>query len=245
MKTVIITQARMTSTRLPGKVLKEVLNKPLLEYHVERLKKVQLADEVVVATTTNASDNLIIHWCEDNDVKYYRGLEEDVLSRYYETAKYYSADVIVRVTSDCPLIDTTIVNEVIKMYIHNIDRYDYVSNTLKRTFPRGMDTEVFSFEVLEEINSKAKSKPDREHVTSYIYRNPENYRLGNLEYQENQSHHRWTVDTPEDFELVKKIIENLYVVNNEFTLEECLRLIKQNPEWININKDIEQKAYGK
>ncbi|NLB88285.1 MAG: acylneuraminate cytidylyltransferase [Syntrophomonadaceae bacterium] len=243
MKTVIITQARMTSTRLPGKVLKNVFVEPLIGYHVKRLKRVGLADEVIVATTINTTDDLLIKWCEENGIKYYRGSEEDVLSRYYETAKEYNADVIVRVTSDCPLIDPDVVNGVIKVYLDNRDKYDYVSNTLTRTYPRGMDTEVFSFKVLEEINNKAVTKPDREHVTPYIYRNPQIYRLGNLSYKTDESHHRWTVDTPEDFELIKKILEYFYP-NTDFTLEECLQLLKQNPEWALINKHIEQKAYA-
>lgn len=243
MRIIIITQARMTSTRLPGKVLRMVNDKPLLAYHVERLKRVGLADEVVVATTINASDDPIVDWCVKNQIKYYRGSEEDVLSRYYETAKEFNADAIVRVTSDCPLIDPKVVNDLIKLYIDKTNNYDYVSNTLMRTYPRGMDAEIFSFKVLEAVHEKANTKPEREHVTSHIYRNPAEYRLGNLSYITDESQHRWTVDTPEDFELIKKILESFYP-SIGFTLEECLHLLKENPSWILINKEIEQKAYG-
>ncbi|NLX01599.1 MAG: NTP transferase domain-containing protein, partial [Syntrophomonadaceae bacterium] len=168
MKTVIIDQARMTSTRLPGKVMKEVLGKPLLEYQIERLKRTNEADELVIATTTNNTDQPIVEICKRLGVAYYRGSEEDVLSRYYEAATKFGADVVVRVTSDCPLIDPTVVDKVIKHYKDNWDKYDYVSNTLTRTYPRGMDTEVFSYKVLQEVYYNAQEQPEREHVTPYI-----------------------------------------------------------------------------
>lgn len=243
MKVVIINQARMTSTRLPGKVLKEVMGKPLLEYQIERLQRVKLADELVIATTTNASDLPIVDLCEKLDVPYYRGSEEDVLSRYYEAAWEHNADVVVRVTSDCPLIDPGVIDQVIKHYLENSSEYDYVSNTLIRTYPRGMDTEVFPYRVLEEIFNKAKGKADREHVTFFIYQHPELYSLTNLSYIRDESHHRLTVDTPEDFELIKAVLEKIYPVNPAFTLEDCLQLLNEHPELIQINRQVQQKEY--
>jgi len=241
MKTVIIDQARMTSTRLPGKVMKEVLGKPLLEYQIERLKRTNEADELVIATTTNNTDQPIVEICKRLGVAYYRGSEEDVLSRYYEAATKFGADVVVRVTSDCPLIDPTVVDKVIKHYKDNWDKYDYVSNTLTRTYPRGMDTEVFSYKVLQEVYYNAQEQPEREHVTPYICWHPERYKLDNVSHHENQSHHRWTVDTPEDFELIKLILQDLYPVSNKFTWLDVLNLLNEHPEWVQINASVTQK----
>jgi spore coat polysaccharide biosynthesis protein SpsF len=244
MRTVIIAQARMTSTRLPGKVLKKVLGKPLLEYQIERLKRVNFADEIVIATTTNSTDLPIIELCDRFSISYFRGSEEDVLARYYSAAKEHDADVVVRVTSDCPLIDPQVIDRVIQFYLDNQSQYDYVSNCLERSYPRGMDTEVFSFAALHKAFVETTAQPDREHVTPFIYMHPERYRLAQIFYSENQSSHRWTVDTPEDFELIKKIIEVLYPQNKNFTLEDCLDLLKRYPDWLLINAYVEQNKYA-
>jgi spore coat polysaccharide biosynthesis protein SpsF len=241
MKTVIIDQARMTSTRLPGKVMKEVRGKPLLEYHIERLLRVRLADELVIATTTNDTDQPIIELCEHLGVAYYRGSEEDVLSRYYEAATQFGADAVVRVTSDCPLIDPAVVDKIIKYYKDNRDNYDYVSNTLTRTYPRGMDTEVFSYKVLQEAFFYAKEQPEREHVTPYICWHPERYKLDNVSHHENQCQHRWTVDQIEDFLLIENIIKALYPNNPQFNTTDVLNILKENPEWVELNAGVEQK----
>ena len=241
MKTAIITQARMTSTRLPGKVLKTILDKPLLEYHVERLQRSKLADDVIVATTLNSADDLIVKWCEDNRVHYFRGSENDVLSRYYYAAKHYDVDVVARVTSDCPLIDPAVIDKVIFYFLSAVDKYHCVSNTIRRTYPRGMDVSVFSFDVLKEINLKATSQLNREHVTSFIYENPQTYLFGNVEWGRDASEHRWTVDTIEDFSLVRIIIEELYPNKTNFSLLDCLNFIEKNPELKKINSHIEQK----
>ena len=180
LRIVVITQARTGSTRLPAKVTREVLGRPLLAYHLERLKMIKQADEIVVATTGNPKDDIIVNIAEKAGVGWYRGSEDDVLSRYYEAATEYGAEVVVRVTSDCPLIDPEISGRVIQEYVDSFPRFDYVSNTLRRTYPRGLDTEVFSYEILREVNGKAKEPADREHVTRYIIRRPEIYRLGNL-----------------------------------------------------------------
>jgi len=241
MTTVIIVQARMTSTRLPGKVLKQVLGKPLLEYQIERLQRVKLADEIVIATTTNETDEPIVELCKRLAVAYFRGSEEDVLGRYYQAAREHKVDIVVRVTSDCPLIDPKVIDEVIDCYLKNQSNYDYVSNCLERTYPRGMDTEVFSFSTLQQAFWEVTAQPDREHVTSFIHRQPSRYRLGHFIYSEDCSHHRWTVDTPEDFELIQKIIEAIYPRKPNFTLEDCLSLLKKHPEWYIINSHVSQK----
>lgn len=244
MKVVIIVQARMTSTRLPGKILKNVLGKPLLEFQVERLRRVKLADEIVIATTTNNTDQPIINLCEKLHMPYFRGSEDDVLSRYYGAAELHKADVVVRVTSDCPVIDPQVIDKVIQFYLDHYTEYDYVSNCLRRTYPRGMDTEVFSFHALREAFLKATAQPDREHVAPFIHMNPQRFRLASVVYFEDQSCHRWTVDTPEDFELIRRIIEALYPHTPQFTLEDCLNLISQHPDWSTINANVNQKKYG-
>ncbi|MDR3560130.1 MAG: glycosyltransferase family protein [Negativicutes bacterium] len=244
MKTVIIVQARMTSTRLPGKVMKEVLGKPLLEYMVERLKRVRSADEIVVATTANASDQPIVDLCARLHVPSFRGPEFDVLTRYHAAAVANHAATVVRVTSDCPLIDPCIIDQVIGFFAGRQIDYDYVSNVMHRTYPRGMDTEVFSFQALDEAFREATDEPDREHVTGFIERQPERYCLGGVCHFEDQSRHRWTVDTPEDFELIRRIIEAIYPSNPLFTMEDVLELLVRHPDWVRINAHIEQKQYG-
>ena len=240
MKVVIINQARMTSTRLPTKVMKPVLGKSLLEYQIERLRRVNLANQIVVATTINDTDQPIIDLCDRLSISCYCGSEEDVLARYHGAAIAHQADVVVRVTSDCPAIDPQVIDQVIQFYLDSYPRYDYVSNCLTRTYPRGMDTEVFAFKALNEAFYQATAQGDREHVTPFIHRQIARYELGQVSYLQNYSNHRWTVDTPEDFELIKRIFEALYPMKPEFSLEDCLELLSQNPEWMTINQHIEQ-----
>lgn len=244
MKTVIIVQARMTSTRLPGKVLKKVLGKSLLEYQVERLRRVKYADEIVIATTINETDQPIVDLCRHLSVPCFRGSEQDVLARYHGAAREHQAETTVRITSDCPLIDPQVIDRVIQFYLEHRPAYDYVSNSLERTYPRGMDTEVFSIKALNEAFAEATEQSDREHVTPFIHRQPDRYQLANVAHTENQSHHRWTVDTPEDFELVKNIINALYPANPLFNLQDCLNLLQKHPEWEKINVHVQQKVYG-
>ncbi len=244
MKTVIIVQARMNSTRLPGKVLMRIMNKTLLEYQIERLKRVSLADQIVIATTINKSDIPIVELCRQLAIPCFRGSENDVLARYHDAALEHDADIVVRITSDCPLIDPIVVDNVIGYFGDNYGAYDYVSNVQTRTYPRGMDCEVFTSSVLNIINHEAFEPSDREHVTTYIYHHPGRFRIGSITYHKDRSHHRWTVDTYEDFILVKNIIENIYPVKPEFTIEDCLQSVEEHPEWQKINDCVEQKEYG-
>ncbi|MBZ0104044.1 MAG: glycosyltransferase family protein [Sulfuricella denitrificans] len=244
MNTAIIVQARMTSTRLPGKILKPVLGKPLLEYQLERIRRSELANDIVIATTTNKTDQPIVDWCNRCGVTCFRGPEHDVLARYHGAAALCHADTVVRVTSDCPLIDPAVIDKVIDYYLTHTAECDYASNCLERTYPRGMDVEVFSRRALDEAHSEARDALEREHVTPFIYGHPERYRLANITYPENQGHHRWTVDTQEDFELVGKILSSLYPDNPLFTLEDALELLRQHPDWASINAHIEQKKLG-
>lgn len=241
MRTVIIVQARMTSTRLPGKVLKPVLGKPLLEYQIERLRRVQRADAVVIATTTNATDEPIVALCDRLSVPSVRGSEADVLARYHQAAIAHQADVVVRVTSDCPLIDPAVIDQTLQFFQAQAEPWDYVSNSLTRTYPRGMDTEVFSANALHIAFEEATAPPDREHVTPFLYHRGDRFRLGSVTNPEDHSHHRWTVDTPEDFELIRRILEALYPSKPQFTLADALALLADHPDWSQINAHIEQK----
>tara|TARA_Y100001970_G_C14239879_1_gene864217 strand:+ start:664 stop:1395 length:732 start_codon:yes stop_codon:yes gene_type:complete len=241
MRTVVITQARMASTRLPGKVLKTICGKSLLEYQLERLNRVSSADQVIVATTKNKIDDQIVELCKILGVKYFRGPENDVLRRYYEAAKFSKAEIIVRVTSDCPLIDPNIIDKIIHTFKKKFPLYVYVSNITERTYPRGMDTEVFSFKALKEAHEKATSLSEREHVTPFITENSKNFQIGTIFYESNESKYRWTVDTKDDFKLIHKIISTLYPKKPLFTLEDCLKILKKNPSWSKINSNIKQK----
>lgn len=241
MSTVIIAQARMTSTRLPGKVLKTVLGKPLLTYFVERLRRVALADKVVIATTTNTSDEPIVNLCRMMQVSFTRGSESDVLSRYYDAAMVTGANTIVRVTSDCPLIDPLLVDETIRLFHDNSLRFDYVSNSLESKYPLGMGVEVFTMQALKEAHTEGISNAEREHVTPFLYTHPERYRIGGVRSPRDLSQHRWTVDTPEDLELVTRIIQALYPLKPDFDLADILELVAGHPDWPLINAHIRQK----
>jgi len=222
--------------------MREILGKPLLEFLVERLQRVKLADAFIIATTTNDTDHTIVEFCQRMNVLFTRGSEHDVLARYYEAACLHHADVIVRVTSDCPLIDPAVIDDAIAFY--RSGAFDYVSNALHQSYPYGMAAEVFSFQLLEDAYREAVAEPEREHVTPFIYRRPERYRIGHLIHNENLSHHRWTVDTQEDLELVRKIIEALYPFKPDFQIKDIRDLLNKHPEWSLINADVRQKNLG-
>jgi spore coat polysaccharide biosynthesis protein SpsF len=227
----------MTSSRLPGKILKEVNGKPLLEYQIERLRQIPSKPEIWIATTTNASDDRTCELAQRLGLQFFRGSEEDVLSRYYFCAKAAGARVIARVTADCPLIDPDVFEEVLLAY--RPSDVDYVSNTIERTYPRGLDIEIFSFEALELAHQKARRPEEREHVTPYIR---SNFRVKNIRHaSSNFSKHRWTVDTSEDFELIQRLLGALYPKNSRFRLQDVLQVLSEHPDWSEINARVEQK----
>ena len=244
MNVVAIIQARMTSTRLPGKVLREVLGKPLLEYQIERLRRCRRVDRLVVATTKNAADDPVIALCDRLGIASFRGSEYDVLARYYEAATIFRADPVVRLTADCPIIDPEVVDKVVGYYADTIGQYDHVSNAIMRTYPRGMDTEVFPYAALAIAHREAEAAPQREHVTPFLHRQPARFRLGHVLNDRDESRHRWTVDTPEDFDLISRIVSALYPSNPEFTMQDCLDLLSRHPDWYLINAEVSQKKYG-
>ena len=219
-----------------------VLGKPLLFYLTERLARVKGADSFVILTSTKQEDDVIVAFCEKNGIPYFRGSEEDVLDRYYHAALDRHPDAIVRITADCPLIDLKSVDDVISTYKNEYPKWDYVSNSLQRTFPRGLDTELFSFKALEIAANNALDPSEREHVTMYMYKHPEQFRLKNVASPINLSQHRWTVDTIEDFELIKRLIQELYPNKPHFELQDVLNTLKSHPEWQNINAHVEQKT---
>ncbi|NEU32299.1 NTP transferase domain-containing protein [bacterium LRH843] len=241
MKVIAIIQARMGSTRLPGKIMKEILGKPLLEYQIERVRKSRLINQIVIATTTKETEQPIIDLCKRLAVNYYRGSEADVLSRYYEAANHYQADVIVRLTSDDPLVDPDIIDKAILQYMSHNNKYDYVSNSTLRTYPLGLDVEVFSLNALEIAHREAVSSAHREHVTPYIYLHPNKFNLGSITHDTDLSSIRLTVDTHEDFTFMERLIEGLYKKKQEhFILEDIIKLLQQNPKWLQLNAHIQQ-----
>jgi len=238
MNVLIITQARMTSSRLPGKVFKQIKNKSLLQYHIERLQKTGF--EICIATTTNTTDDIVAEYAKNNGINCHRGSEHNVLSRYYEAAKKLNADIIVRVTSDCPLIDPHLIRNSIEKYIQMNNPNLYISNGLERSFARGFDFEIFSFQQLEQAFNNAKDESDLEHVTPYIWKNKSgNTELYTIKQTQNNNHLRITVDTIEDFELIKVLIEKYKA--NELSYNEIEKILNEHPELIEINKHIEQK----
>lgn len=239
MRTVVVVQARMNSSRLPGKVMLPLAGEPMLARLLERLRRVKKAGAVLIATTTNSSDNVISLWAQSQGVACYRGSELDVLARYAGAAREVAADVVVRVTSDCPLLDPVLVDQAIAAF--EVGDCDYVSNMLPPTWPYGMAVEVFSVESLMQADREAGQEAEREHVTPFIYWRPERYRLKNLPSPEDLSHHRWTVDTPEDYQLVQLIFDSLYRSQPEFTLADVLSTMRVHPEWMHINQHISQK----
>lgn len=229
-------QARMGSSRLPGKVMREVVGKPLLEHIIDRLNFCDEIDNVIVISSNQIENEPITKLCEKLNVDYFLGDENDVLNRYYQAAINFNLnenDSVVRITADCPLIDPIIVDEIIIKHLKN--NYDYTTNTLVRSFPDGLDCEVFTFSVLKDIWKKARLKSEREHVTLYIKNNPENYKLGNLKQDVDLSDLRWTVDEKEDFILIKKIYESLYNEEKPFLMEDILELLNNNPSLLKIN----------
>jgi len=239
MRIVGIIQARMGSTRLPGKVLLDLAGEPMLARVVSRTKRASMLHEVVVATTTNPADERIVDLCTVNDWSCFCGSEDDVLDRYYQGAVRYQADVVVRITSDCPLIEPQLIDQIVQEFLDH-SSVDYASNTLPpRTFPRGLDVEVITFEALKHAWSEDDNPVWREHVTPYIYRHPEKFRLHAVRNDINYSHMRWTVDTPQDLTLIRRIYE--YFGNDSFSWCEVLALLEHHPEWLELNKGTVQK----
>lgn len=236
-----ILQARMSSTRLPNKVLKKVNNKELLAYECERILKSQKVDKLIIATSNDKSDDAIENFAKDNNIEVFRGSLNDVLSRYYKCAKNFKEKDninnlnIIRVTGDCPIIDPQVIDEVIEYFETN--DCDYASNTLVPTYPDGMDIEVCTFAALEIAYIEATFKSDREHVTLFI-KNDDRFKKLNHTSKYDFSHLRMTVDEENDFELIKIILENLYEDNPNFSYLDAISFMTKNPNTLHINSNI-------
>jgi spore coat polysaccharide biosynthesis protein SpsF len=239
--TVAIVQARMTSTRLPGKVLMDISGRSMLWHVINRLKFSKELDDIILATPDTTENDILEGFAKENNFHYFRGSENDVLARYYGTAKKFKIDVIVRTTSDCPLIDPEVIDLVIEKHLNS--NVAYTSNTLKRTFPRGLDVEVFNFDILEQIYKKAKKNYQREHVTPYIYEHPEIFKIQNIEIKKKlrEPELRLTVDTKEDLELIREIYKYLYKPGKIFYAEEIINLLNEHPELMETNINVRQK----
>jgi len=237
-RTVATIEARMTSTRLPGKVLKEVVGKPMLQLMVERLKRVPSLDDVIIATTTNATDDPVVELAESLGIGFHRGSEHDVMARVLGAAREHNIDIIVETTGDCPLIDPDIVEQCVQTYFAS--NVDYLSNALDRSFPIGMDTQVFAANILADAESKTDDTNDREHVSLFIYKHPQMYSLKNLSApaQLTEPKLALTLDTAEDFELIRTVFEELYPANSEFSLGDIFALLERRPELREINAHV-------
>ncbi len=237
----IIIQARMGSTRLPGKILKPIMGRPLLSYLIERMRDIQTPHKLIIATTTNPQDDAIEALAQKENIFVFRGSEENVLDRYYQACCEKSADIIVRITSDCPLLDPDLVDQALQLFQGSPIPLDYLSNTQKRSFPRGMDVEVFTFAALKAAVEEASSLYDLEHVTPFIYGHPERFHISHFTHKPDLSSYRLTVDTFEDFILITKIFEDLYPIHKKFRLNDIIRLLEKHPGWKEINAHVKQK----
>lgn len=238
-RTVAIIQARMGSTRLPGKVLKGIGGKSMLEHVVARTERAETLDEIVVATTTEPEDEAIVSVAGELEVPVFRGRQQDVLDRYYHAARKYDADVIVRITSDCPLTDPSITDRAVRAFKEHAP--DYASTSLEqRVYPRGIGAEVMTFEALQEAWEQADESYERSHVTAYIYQHPERFQLLRVPSQHGDySHHRWTVDTPDDLAFVRAVYRRL---NDSFaSWTEVLEVVEGEVELMKINESVQQK----
>ena len=242
MNIVCTIQARIRSIRLPGKVMLPIMGRPMLELMIERLRRVKQINAVVVATTTDRSCDIIETLASRLGVGCYRGSEEDVLDRVLQASRAAQADLIVETTGDCPVIDPEVIDRVLDTFLAS--QADYCSNILERTYPRGMDVQVFPLAVLEQVATLTHDPVDHEHVSLYIYRHPERFRLLNVssDLSPEAAQLRLTVDTQDDFELIKRIYEHLYHDKPDFGLSDILELCRRHPELPALNQHVQQKV---
>lgn len=229
----------MASTRFPGKVLEDLAGEPMLARVFNRTRRAKTVDAVVVATTTQQTDDVIVHLCETQGWPCFRGSEEDVLDRYYQATLAFKADAIARITADCPLIEPEVIDRVINEFRAYYPKVDYVSNTLERTFPRGLDVEITSLDALRKAWREDDTPASREHVTPYIWQHRKKFKLHNVHNDVDYSYMRWTVDTIEDLTFVRKIYNHFK--NDTFAWREALHLLAVHPEWMEINQHVRQK----
>jgi len=243
MKIVAVIQARLGSTRFPGKVFADLSGKPLIWHVIERIKFSKFINEIVLATTTNPIDNELAEWAQKNDIKCFRGSENNVLERFYFAAKKYDATVVVRITADDPFKDPKIIDSVITMLVNNNLQFAYNNNP--PTFPEGLDTEVFLFSSLERAYKESNDDFEKEHVTQYFYRHPELFKQENIFNHTNLSYLRWTIDTEMDYKMVKKIYSELYLDGKIFYFQDIISFLNKHPEISKININVERSEMYK
>ncbi|WP_119417843.1 cytidylyltransferase domain-containing protein [Desertibaculum subflavum] len=237
MRTIALIQARLSSSRLPGKVLMDIEGVPMLAHVVERVSAARLLDGVAVATSTDSTDDRLAAYCRANGIRHHRGPLDDVLARFVQAGKREEADVIVRVTADCPLIDPALIDAVVTM--RDAHRADYASNVLSRRYPRGLDVEVFTAEALARADREGKAPHHREHVTPYLYEEPGRFQVVGLDCERDLSAHRWTVDTAADLDVVRAIQQRLD--NPLAGWREVLAVVEREPNLARRNAHIKQK----
>lgn len=244
MKIVATIEARIGSTRLPGKSMKKIVDKPMLQLLIERVKRSKMIDEIVVATTTNPADDIIEDLAKKMSISCFRGSEDDVLDRVLRAAKSANADIILELWGDNPLIDPIILDELIRFYLQN--KFDCVGTILpnfEKTYPLGISALIFSTIILDEVDKITNNPNDRENVSNYIYEHPEKYKLASLPCpsEMNQPNLRFTVDENSDFELIKLIFENFYHSNPNFGVLDVIKFLDSNPQLKSLNKHVAQR----
>lgn len=232
-----IIQAHMGSSRLPGKIMKDLCGMPALYRMIERVRQSELLDDIVVATSTLPCDDVIIDACNEWGIHTFRGSDNDVLARFGEAAQAYPADIYVRMTSDCPLMDPGWIDKTVRFFLDHSYRYVYIDLERK---PNGLGIEPFTAELLKEAVKNATEKCEREHVTPYMYRKQDS--IYKIPFERDNANYRITLDTPEDYEVIKRVYEALYQPGNRFTLDEVLDYLDAHPEILEINAMIKQKV---
>ncbi len=238
MNILAMVQARVSSSRLPGKVLMPILGTPMLLQQIKRLKASQLIDHLVVVTSTDVSDDPLVELMENADIAYFRGSLDNVLDRFYQAALLYRPKHVVRVTGDCPVIDPFIVDDVIG--VHLKDGNDYTTNALVPSFPDGLDVEIMTFDALHKAWEKSRLPSEKEHVTYFIQKHPDLFLLKNVVSKKDLSFLRWTVDEPEDFDLISEFYKELYSAKPDFSMTDILGLLESRPELRFLNTHFER-----
>ncbi|MFA5387080.1 MAG: glycosyltransferase family protein [Candidatus Paceibacterota bacterium] len=233
-----IFQVRTSSVRFPAKAFKKIEGKTLLWHVVQRVKTARLIDRLIIATTDKEEDDRIEEFAQQNGLLCYRGSERDVLDRYYQAAKQFGSEVIVRITPDDPFKDPQIIDQFVSYFVNSNGSLDYVSNTIIPSYPEGIDLEVFSFKALERAWIEADKPSEREHVTPYIWKNSDKFQIKNLIYRKDLSNFRWTIDYPQDMEFTVEIYKRLYPVKKIFLMEDILEILEKEPDLQKINDGI-------
>ena len=242
MNVIAIVQARTSSTRLPNKVLLPLNGKTVIENVIDRVKRAKLVTKTILATSTDPSDDGLAKLCEEKGIEVFRGSLNDCLDRFYQAAKQYQADVIVRITGDCPLIDPEIIDKALNEHINKKNDFTCTAFRHSETFPDGEDVDILSFNALERSWKEAEVEYQREHITQYITANQDQFQISNIENNEDLSGKRWTLDEPNDYEFIKAVYAGLGENSNDFSMKDILKYLAQHPEIEELNQDIERNA---